>query len=205
MSDCYPVCGYRRKMYLVVGNSTAMVCLFVLGMEAAAGRCNVITIALCLFGCTMGLIMGDTMADALAVEYEKRCHGATSTGEAQKWCYGTRFGAEIVGASCGALFYNHHDWGWGLPFEVIPWVCAGVIFCGLIFLTRVVEVPYDGEIPSPGSQMSSMFDVMKLQAAWKPMLYIFSYNMFQLSLIHISEPTRLLSISYAVFCLKKKK
>src|SRR5674536_300030 len=26
----------------------------------------------------------------------------------------------------------------------------------------------------------------------------------QLSLIHISEPTRLLSISYAVFCLKKK-
>ena len=27
---------------------------------------------------------------------------------------------------------------------------------------------------------------------------------FTLSLIHISEPTRLLSISYAVFCLKKK-
>eukprot|EP00658_Telonema_sp_P-2_P075150 TRINITY_DN64579_c0_g1_i1.p1 TRINITY_DN64579_c0_g1~~TRINITY_DN64579_c0_g1_i1.p1 ORF type:complete len:174 (+),score=48.56 TRINITY_DN64579_c0_g1_i1:262-783(+) len=27
----------------------------------------------------------------------------------------------------------------------------------------------------------------------------------KLSLIHISEPTRLLSISYAVFCLKKKK
>ena len=26
-----------------------------------------------------------------------------------------------------------------------------------------------------------------------------------LSLIHISEPTRLLSKSYAVFCLKKKK
>src|SRR5665254_29533 len=28
---------------------------------------------------------------------------------------------------------------------------------------------------------------------------------YLLSLIHISEPTRLLSISYAVFCLKKKK
>ena len=33
-----------------------------------------------------------------------------------------------------------------------------------------------------------------------------SYDIVQLlSLIHISEPTRLLSISYAVFCLKKKK
>ena len=30
-------------------------------------------------------------------------------------------------------------------------------------------------------------------------------GIFKLSLIHISEPTRLLSISYAVFCLKKKK
>ena len=29
-------------------------------------------------------------------------------------------------------------------------------------------------------------------------------NIGGLSLIHISEPTRLLSISYAVFCLKKK-
>src|SRR5678815_1434056 len=30
-------------------------------------------------------------------------------------------------------------------------------------------------------------------------------NILGLSLIHISEPTRLLSNSYAVFCLKKKK
>ena len=30
-------------------------------------------------------------------------------------------------------------------------------------------------------------------------------NVYNLSLIHISEPTRLGMISYAVFCLKKKK
>eukprot|EP00658_Telonema_sp_P-2_P037011 TRINITY_DN26661_c0_g1_i9.p1 TRINITY_DN26661_c0_g1~~TRINITY_DN26661_c0_g1_i9.p1 ORF type:complete len:269 (+),score=50.17 TRINITY_DN26661_c0_g1_i9:71-877(+) len=38
-------------------------------------------------------------------------------------------------------------------------------------------------------------------------LYIFhnAKALLNLSLIHISEPTRLLSISYAVFCLKKKK
>eukprot|EP00658_Telonema_sp_P-2_P039828 TRINITY_DN28460_c0_g1_i1.p1 TRINITY_DN28460_c0_g1~~TRINITY_DN28460_c0_g1_i1.p1 ORF type:complete len:118 (+),score=36.84 TRINITY_DN28460_c0_g1_i1:99-452(+) len=32
----------------------------------------------------------------------------------------------------------------------------------------------------------------------------FKGMIWHLSLIHISEPTRLLSISYAVFCLKKK-
>eukprot|EP00658_Telonema_sp_P-2_P028670 TRINITY_DN21926_c0_g1_i2.p1 TRINITY_DN21926_c0_g1~~TRINITY_DN21926_c0_g1_i2.p1 ORF type:complete len:125 (-),score=1.01 TRINITY_DN21926_c0_g1_i2:32-406(-) len=36
----------------------------------------------------------------------------------------------------------------------------------------------------------------------RPLSIVFFQN---LSLIHISEPTRLLSISYAVFCLKKKK
>ena len=35
--------------------------------------------------------------------------------------------------------------------------------------------------------------------------YFISYYDYYLSLIHISEPTRLRRISYAVFCLKKKK
>ena len=35
--------------------------------------------------------------------------------------------------------------------------------------------------------------------------YSMQQYIYNLSLIHISEPTRLLSISYAVFCLKKKK
>ena len=36
------------------------------------------------------------------------------------------------------------------------------------------------------------------------MMFIVYSRAADLSLIHISEPTRLLSISYAVFCLKKK-
>src|SRR5665647_3663715 len=35
--------------------------------------------------------------------------------------------------------------------------------------------------------------------------YMPKYNVLLLSLIHISEPTRRTPISYAVFCLKKKK
>src|SRR5678815_2462066 len=48
----------------------------------------------------------------------------------------------------------------------------------------------DGEVTwGKGSSVYHIFDILWLD----------------LSLIHISEPTRLLSISYAVFCLKKKK
>src|SRR5678816_3076229 len=37
------------------------------------------------------------------------------------------------------------------------------------------------------------------------LFWLLSGQVLIMSLIHISEPTRLLSISYAVFCLKKKK
>eukprot|EP00658_Telonema_sp_P-2_P008108 TRINITY_DN13035_c0_g1_i1.p1 TRINITY_DN13035_c0_g1~~TRINITY_DN13035_c0_g1_i1.p1 ORF type:complete len:133 (+),score=24.84 TRINITY_DN13035_c0_g1_i1:182-580(+) len=43
------------------------------------------------------------------------------------------------------------------------------------------------------------------QSIWPKNMYNKSQKELKLSLIHISEPTRLLSISYAVFCLKKKK
>src|SRR5678815_4975303 len=39
---------------------------------------------------------------------------------------------------------------------------------------------------------------------WPKRFAVFDLQVHYLSLIHISEPTRLLSISYAVFCLKKK-
>ena len=49
------------------------------------------------------------------------------------------------------------------------------------------------------------------EAAGKTLDVVFTHdthshlNSFSLSLIHISEPTRQAEISYAVFCLKKKK
>eukprot|EP00658_Telonema_sp_P-2_P023056 TRINITY_DN19233_c0_g1_i3.p2 TRINITY_DN19233_c0_g1~~TRINITY_DN19233_c0_g1_i3.p2 ORF type:complete len:106 (-),score=6.44 TRINITY_DN19233_c0_g1_i3:15-332(-) len=45
-------------------------------------------------------------------------------------------------------------------------------------------------------------DCMPRYGVWPRHCYL---QPMSLSLIHISEPTRLLSISYAVFCLKKKK
>src|SRR5665254_26898 len=54
---------------------------------------------------------------------------------------------------------------------------------------------------------SAASDVYKRQGRWWVRKHGSLRNPFSftLSLIHISEPTRLLSISYAVFCLKKKK
>ena len=48
-------------------------------------------------------------------------------------------------------------------------------------------------------------EVSEMAKTMTPKEILEKVDVVTLSLIHISEPTRLLSISYAVFCLKKKK
>src|SRR5678816_4503066 len=68
-----------------------------------------------------------------------------------------------------------------------------------VFRVVALPVPSDRE----KSQMYVQRYIAHAPAAGE--IVIFDRSWYNLSLIHISEPTRLLSISYAVFCLKKKK
>ena len=54
---------------------------------------------------------------------------------------------------------------------------------------QAVEIRFDGEI----------------HENWDHGFHYIQHTNYNLSLIHISEPTRRTPISYAVFCLKKKK
>eukprot|EP00658_Telonema_sp_P-2_P043978 TRINITY_DN31854_c0_g1_i1.p1 TRINITY_DN31854_c0_g1~~TRINITY_DN31854_c0_g1_i1.p1 ORF type:complete len:132 (-),score=27.99 TRINITY_DN31854_c0_g1_i1:46-441(-) len=71
--------------------------------------------------------------------------------------------------------------------------------------------PYTGTLRHASSSVSSAShwdDPMADDEPWKKFQGPIGSTLpsrGDLSLIHISEPTRLLSISYAVFCLKKKK
>ena len=65
----------------------------------------------------------------------------------------------------------------------------------------------EGEIPREedyADLWAGLLVTFRLVSEGAPELGVFAYDGMLLSLIHISEPTRLLSISYAVFCLKKK-
>ena len=53
--------------------------------------------------------------------------------------------------------------------------------------------------PGAGEQMT-----VRAEKILEACPVILGYTVYILSLIHIYEPTRLLSIAYAVFCLKKR-
>src|SRR5665254_13456 len=95
----------------------------------------------------------------------------------------------------------------------VPDVAAVVSISGTsaVTFTRVILSAMIRRPPrSTRVRSSAASDVYKRQVVVHRsgrLRYRCSHNsgVFDLSLIHISEPTRLLSISYAVFCLKKKK
>src|SRR5678815_1712602 len=71
-------------------------------------------------------------------------------------------------------------------------------------LSANVELPFKGVPPTRIIKVKGLrFGFIGLTTEETPVT-THPRNMKGLSLIHISEPTRLLSISYAVFCLKKK-
>src|SRR5665647_3684859 len=76
---------------------------------------------------------------------------------------------------------------------------------------KLVDYKSNTEMPKEMAQMTAkfcgavntMFDV--LASAYTQLYKMNWIPQHNLSLIHISEPTRRTPISYAVFCLKKKK
>src|SRR5664279_3607295 len=69
-----------------------------------------------------------------------------------------------------------------------------------VLVRHIVAGPFEGldKEELPGQLCSFAAGVMRAEARRDP-------GHYDLSLIHISEPTRRTPISYAVFCLKKKK
>src|SRR5674536_373490 len=85
-----------------------------------------------------------------------------------------------------------------------------------IFILTIALI-FDAFVGEPPAQVHPVVWMGRIVAALETRLYkgtkraqrlkgtaVATGVIVALSLIHISEPTRLLSISYAVFCLKKK-
>src|SRR5674536_94056 len=104
-------------------------------------------------------------------------------GEIGKNMYVFEYGDDIVVIDCGLMFPDEEMFGIDLVIPDITYLKERRANVRAFLITHAHE-DHVGALPYVLPEFPGV-----------PVL----------SLIHISEPTRLLSISYAVFCLKKKK
>src|SRR5450756_2617279 len=101
-----------------------------------------------------------------------------------------------VGSGPAVLHLLSHAMFKALLFLAIGWL--SVLVAGTAATKMTGGVRYHPQLRWP-------IAIGLLSLAGVPPLVGFVSKEYVLSLIHISEPTRLGMISYAVFCLKKKK
>src|SRR5665254_13849 len=106
----------------------------------------------------------------------------------------------------GGVPLFHDEKGYGGLSDLARWYIGGLLHHApsLLAFTNPTVNSYHRLVPSFEAPVNLVYSARNRSACVR-IPVTGSNPKAKLSLIHISEPTRLLSISYAVFCLKKKK
>lgn len=176
LSDAFPIYGYRRKPYILLGWMIFIFGNFILALFGEPSTLSVIGWG---FLCMNGLLMADVCNDTMSVERAK-LETEETRGTLQTTCYIFRGLGMVVGSIFGAALYNRSSWGWGLNISqifllncIVPLISIGWTFQSLIELS-----PIDTEIDL-SLQVKNVWKTLQLRAVWKPMAFIYTYNVFQ--------------------------
>jgi MFS family permease len=176
LSDTLPILGYRRKPYILIGWM-----IFILGnfILALLGKPSTLSVISWGFFCMNGLLLADVCNDTMSVERAK-LETEETRGNLQTTCYIFRGLGMVIGSVFGATLYNRSSWGWGLTISqifllncILPLITIGWTFQSLIELS-----PIDTDLRF-SVQVQNVWNTLQLRAVWKPMAFIYTYNVFQ--------------------------
>lgn len=199
LSDHYPICGYRRKSYILIGWTICFVALMVLAYSPheepyykageihrtrnaaarvignphaplAGARYLVEIMLVCI-----GYVISDVACDGIMVELAQHEH-IEVRGTAQSTIYMVRYGANLAASIVAALCFNGAEYGgsfaWTVPYHIVFFACGVVTTLGCIS-----TVFFLGEEPIPPDALNNpwreMWRIFKQRAIWQLMAFHF--------------------------------
>ncbi|CAM9970789.1 unnamed protein product, partial [Ectocarpus sp. 8 AP-2014] len=98
-----------------------------------------------------------------------------SRGQMQATCYAIRFAGNVIGCLGGALLFNRGGWGWGLTFRQ---VCLIMSMMPVLVLGPAVVCLWE-ERSKETKGVRDIWDTIQLEAVWRPMAFVYIFNIFQ--------------------------
>lgn len=141
ISDTFPLCGMKRKPYLLIGallNTGAFL------LYSVSATNHFILLAICVFVSKIGIIMMDVMADTMIVE-RSQYEPESDQGRLLASSRMIRAAGNLLGEICGTYLYNKTDWGWGLTFHQITCILALVPLILIAPWIRTLRERYEKE------------------------------------------------------------
>ena len=159
ISDTFPICGWRRKSYILLGCMLGGISWWILPWAPDS-------IGLILFMGSLGLCVADVACDSLLVEAARK-EGEEDKGTVQSWAWGLRAAGGLLASVVGPYTYNNI--GAELTFVISG--CVPILFAACTpFLEEKRVEKIDG-VP-----IMKLLESFKSPNIWKPTLFIFILN-----------------------------
>jgi hypothetical protein len=176
MSDCWPIFGFRRKSYILLGWSIAVCCLLggiALGQpykNAPAWHWT-----LCLFGVNLGYILADVASDSFMTDLAQR-EPVAMRGTLQSTYYLVRSLAMAVTGACTSFGFSSVQYGgqfaWGFSLPQFFWLLVVLVTLGMPAFAALAE-ERDYTAKSYTANFSHLFHKFELDAVWRCALSYF--------------------------------
>ncbi|CAK4184783.1 unnamed protein product [Aphanomyces euteiches] len=199
LSDCFPIMGYKRKPFILIGWTLTAISLIIIACKSAGSavtadspeddrqkaQSNGSTLALLVTIACFCYIMADVSSDALVVEYAQR-EPEHIRGRLQSMIYSVRYIFQGVAAAIIGFLMNSPRYGGKFGFDIsinVLFVIVAVpvvlnIFCVYFFLKDNKHEPVQF-----GFYFRNLFKLVKTRAMWQVMIFQFLFNFFSVSIL----------------------
>ncbi|KAE9295215.1 hypothetical protein PR003_g24072 [Phytophthora rubi] len=182
LSDCFPICGYRRRPYMIIGWTICVAMLLTMGCiyvgkpyfsdpsdrdispngytpeiearlnRAAASEGGIYVLLMML--AAFGYVLSDVCADGVVVELAQR-EPLTERGRTQSTIYATRTLAATIGQILTGVAFNGAEYGGSFDFSLsFPQLMLVLAACTAPILP--VTWLYIEESPKPSVKFSQV-------------------------------------------------
>ncbi|EGZ06794.1 hypothetical protein PHYSODRAFT_530857 [Phytophthora sojae] len=207
-SDCFPICGFRRRPFMILGWSLCTICLVAMAMlpldrpyfpeaswrtlepsqytahEIAAINYNAPDTGgkyvVLMMLATLGYVIADVAADGVVVEYAQR-EPIAIRGRTQTAIYTVRSIFSIFGSLLIGFGLSSPPYGGDFDFGISFPVCAIVlaVFCvPVIPMTWYFVSEQRVMAPNPKEYMNVMWETMQSRAVYQVIAYSFFSGVF---------------------------
>ena len=180
ISDNFPLGGYRRKSYMLLGWMLASVSILALmlssnltlakdeGPPLDAPSIPGLSVSLLCFG--TGFWLADVMGDSLVAEKAKI---EIQKGQLQSTCYACRFFGIMVAAPLATYLYSLQ------PQYVFGLLCLVPLF--MLPLIVILKEPRNIQVRPTSEQCNEIWNTVCSRAVWQPMAFVYVYNVLQVT------------------------
>ncbi|KDO27629.1 hypothetical protein SPRG_06899 [Saprolegnia parasitica CBS 223.65] len=188
LNDCFPIFGYQRKPYMLVGWGLTAVLLVVTAIRPAGEANSQVDGATFALLCTCTgfcYVMADVAQDGLMLAYAQR-EPLAVRGRLQSYIYGTRFVfSAIISAICGFClnskqFAGQFDWDIGVNgyfwILAVPAVINIPIVWFCIKDTKTEAVQFS-------VYFNQLWTLVQKRAVWQVLIFNFVFNFFTTSIL----------------------